>query len=67
MYPLSIIGKSFNIYTKCLPNGTSSNVKTHMRDATECTNSIGYALFAVIKAKFSKPNGFDMIINYIYK
>ena len=23
--------------------------ETHMRDATECINSIGYALFAVIK------------------
>ena len=25
------------------------NTKTHMRDATECINSIGYALFAVIR------------------
>ena len=37
------------IYTKCPSNGTLSNTKTHMRDATECINSIGYALFAVIK------------------
>ena len=29
--------------------GTLSNTKTHMRGATECINSIGYALFAVIK------------------
>ena len=28
---------------------TLSNTKTHMRDATECINSIGYALFAVIE------------------
>ena len=37
------------IYTKCPSNGTLSNTKTHMRDATECINSIGYVLFAVIK------------------
>ena len=49
MYPLSIIGNSFNIYTKCPSNGALSNTKTHMRDATECINSIGYALFGVIK------------------
>ena len=42
MYPLSIIGKQFNIYTKCPSNGTLSNTKTHMRDAFECINSIGY-------------------------
>ena len=40
---------SFNIYTKCPSNGALSNKKTHMRDATECISSIGYALFAVIK------------------
>ena len=45
MCPLS----SFNIYTKCPSSGTLSNTKTHMRDATECIKSIGYALFAVIK------------------
>ena len=39
----------FNIYTKCPSNGTLSNTKTHMRDATECINSIGYPLFAVFK------------------
>ena len=50
MCPLCIIGKQFfNIYTKCPSNGTLSNTKTHMRDATECINSIGYALFADIK------------------
>ena len=46
-------------------NGTLSNTKTHMRDATECINSVGYALFVVIKAIFSNPNGSEMIINYI--
>ena len=38
-----------------------------MRDATECNNLIGYALFAVIKAIFSNPNGLEMIMNNIYK
>ena len=45
----ALLENSFNIYTKCPPNGTLSNTKTHMRNATECINSIGYALFAVIK------------------
>ena len=63
MYPLC----SFNIYTKCTSNGTLSNTKTKMRDATECINLIGYALFAVIKAIISNPNGLEMIMNYIYK
>ena len=67
MYPLSINAKKINIYAKCPSIGTLSNMKTHMRDATECINSIGYALFAVIKAIFSDPNGFEMIMNYIYK
>ena len=67
MYPLSIIAKQFNIYTKCPSNGTLSNTKTHMRDATECTNSIGYALFAVIKAIFSNPNALEMTNYYIFK
>ena len=47
---------AFYIYTKCPSNGTFSNTKTHMRDVTECINSIGYALFAVIKAIFSNQN-----------
>ena len=34
-----------------------------MRDATECTNPIGYALSVVIKAIFSNPNGLEMIMN----
>ena len=68
---------AFNIYTKC-SNGTLSNTKAHMRDATD---SIGYALFAVIKgvrrkdqesiqsskAIFSNPNGLEMLMNYIFK
>ena len=36
-----------------------------MRDATECINSLGYALFAVIKAIFNNPNGLKMIMKYI--
>ena len=53
-----------------------------MRDATECINSIGYALFAVIKVSkgakdqesiqsskviLSNPNGLEMLMNYIFK
>ena len=38
-----------------------------MRYATECINSIGFALFAVIKGIFSKQNGLEMIMNYIFK
>ena len=49
MYPLALLENSFNIYTKCPSNGALSNTKTHMRDVTECINSIEYALFAVIK------------------
>ena len=37
-----------------------------MRDATECIYSIGYALFAVIKAIIGNPNGLEMIMNYIF-
>ena len=40
---------------------------TYMRDTFECINSIGYALFAVIKAIFINRNGLEMIMNYIYK
>ena len=36
-----------------------------MRDATDCTNSIGYGLFAVIKAIFSNNNDLKLIMNYI--
>ena len=35
-----------------------------MRDTTECINSIGYALFAVIKAIFIKRNILEMIVMY---
>ena len=50
-----------------------------MRDATECINSIGYALFAVIKVSkgqesiqsskviLSNPYGLEMLMNYIIK
>ena len=62
MYPLSIIAKQINIHTKCSSNWTLSNMKTLMRDATEFISSIGYALFAVIKAILSNPNGFEMIM-----
>ena len=65
MYPLSINEKRINIYTKCPSNGTLSNKEMHMRDATECINSIGIALFAVIEAIFSNPKGLEMIMNYI--
>ena len=36
-----------------------------MRDTTECINSIGYALFAVIKAIFINRNSLEMIMNFI--
>ena len=64
MYPLIMFGK-FKIYTKCPVHCKLANTKTHMRDATECTNSIGYGLFAVIKAIFSNQNDFELIVNYI--
>ena len=38
-----------------------------MQDVIECIKSIWYALFAVIKKIFSKPNGLEMIMNYIFK
>ena len=46
-----------------MSNGAFANTKTHMRDATECINSIGYGLFAVIKAIFSKRNDSEFIMN----
>ena len=36
-----------------------------MRDAMDCINSIGYGLFAVINAIFSKQNDLELIKNYI--
>ena len=54
----------FNIYTKCPFNGTLANSKTHMRDAMECLNSIGYELFAVIKAIYNNQNDLEFIMNY---
>ena len=42
-------------------------MKTHMRNATECINPIGYASFAAIKAIFGNQMGLEMIMNYIYK
>ena len=40
---------------------------TYMQDTTECINSIGLALFAVIKAIFINRNSLEMMMNYIYK
>ena len=52
MYPLIMFGQQFsNINTKCSLNGTLANTKTHMRDATECINSIGYGLFDIQQLK----------------
>ena len=56
---------SFNIYTKCPLNGTLTNTKTHIQDAIECVNSIGYGLVAVIKAIFSNRKDLEFIMNYI--
>ena len=64
MYPLNMLDNTLNIYTKCPLNGTLANTKTHMRDATECINSIGYGLFAVIKVIFSNRNDLEFIVNY---
>ena len=36
-----------------------------MWDATEYVNSIGYGLFAVIKAIFNNRNDLELIMNYI--
>ena len=38
-----------------------------MQDAIECIHSIVYAMFAVIKAIFSNPNGLKLIMSYIFK
>ena len=67
MYPLSIIGKQFyHLYIVSIKFDIFKH-ETHMGDATECINPIGYALFAVIKAIFSNPNGLEMIMDYILK
>ena len=62
---LSCFYISFNIYTKSSLNGALTNTKTHIQDATECVNSIGYGLFAVIKAIFSNRNDLEFIMNYL--
>ena len=69
MYPLSIIGKQFkHLYKVSIKWDIIKHEKLpHMQDSTECIDSKAYALFAVIKAIFSNPNGFEMIMNYIYK
>ena len=46
-------------------NGKLANTKIHIRDATECINSIGYGLLAVIKVIFSRQNDLKLIINHI--
>ena len=53
------------MYTMCPLNETLAISKTHLRDARECINSIGYVLFAVIKAIFSNQNDFDLIMKYV--
>ena len=63
----SYLDNTFNIDTKCLLNGTLANTKTHMRDATECINSIGYGLFSVIKVIFSNRNDLEFIVKYFQK
>ena len=60
-----LLENSFNIYTKCPSNGTLSNTKTHMRDATEWINSIGYAFFAVKVSKGAKiRNRYNQVMRY---
>ena len=68
MHPLTFLDNSFNIYTKCPLKGTLANTKTHIRDATESVDTIGYGLltFAVIlKALFSNRNDLELKMNYI--
>ena len=60
--PYSFLDNSFNIYAKC---PLKANTKHIMRDATESVESIGYGLFAVIKALFSNRNYLELIINNI--
>ena len=64
MCPLIMFMQQFEHLYK-VSTGTLAN--TPMRDATECVNSesIGYGLFAVIKAIFSNPNDLELIVNYI--
>ena len=54
----------FNIYTNYALNGTLANVKTHIRDATECLKAIGYELFTVIKAIYNSQHDLECIMNY---
>ena len=62
MYPLSIIGKQIEyLYKVSIKWDIIKHENAYMRDATECTNSIGYAMFAVIRAIFSDPNALEMI------
>ena len=65
MYYFICLDNSFNIYTKCPLNGVLANTKTYMRDVTECVNSIGYGLIAVVKAIVSIRNGLELFLNYI--
>ena len=68
MYPLSIIGKQIeHLYKVSIKWDIIKHENAYMRDATECTNSIGYALFAVIRAIPSDPNALEIIMYYIYK
>ena len=46
-------------------NRRSTNTEMHMRDATECINSIRYGLFAAIKAIFSNWGNLELILKYI--
>ena len=55
----------FNFYTKCHINGTLTIANSHMRDATECINSIGHGLFVAINAIFSKRNNSELVMNFI--
>ena len=54
MYPLIIVGKQIeHLYKVSIKWGIIKHENAYMRDATECTNSIGYALFAVIRTILS--------------
>ena len=63
--PFNHVWTVFNSYTKCTLNGTLANTKTHMRDATEDTNSIGYELFDIQQPKRLSID-YELYSNSIY-
>ena len=67
IYPLRMIGKQLKHLNKVPIKWDIIKHGTYMRYTTDCINSIGYALFAVIQEIFINRNGLEMIMNYIFK